>query len=214
MSHLTKKHKIAAGVLAVFGMFVIVMWVRQFRQNINAPFSFYKESANQQNTDTSCTGSGCGGNNEEDLRFTDSDKDGLFDWDELNIYGTSPYLEDSDSDGFNDKDEIDKGADPNCPEGKDCYETDKEPLKAEESDSNKDAMNQNDDLLNNLINQNSSDPATNQALELQNILSGQLNSASDLRRILIEFGMDKETLDKISDEDLLESYKETIKTTE
>lgn len=56
----------------------------------------------------------------EDVYNTDTDGDTIPDWEELNIYGTSPYLADSDGDGFNDKQEIDKKTDPNCPEGKEC----------------------------------------------------------------------------------------------
>jgi len=57
---------------------------------------------------------------ETKLKMMDTDEDGLNDWDEMNVYGTSPYLADSDSDGVNDLDEIKKGTDPNCPAGKTC----------------------------------------------------------------------------------------------
>lgn len=57
------------------------------------------------------------------LRQKDTDKDGLNDYDELNVYNTSPYLSDTDSDGYDDKTEIDNNQDPNCPAGKICDET-------------------------------------------------------------------------------------------
>ena len=44
----------------------------------------------------------------------DTDFDTVSDYDELNIYKTSPYLEDSDSDGLTDDAEISTGQDPNC----------------------------------------------------------------------------------------------------
>ena len=50
----------------------------------------------------------------------DTDQDGIPDAQELQVYKTSPFLEDSDSDGILDKEEIAKGTDPNCPEGVDC----------------------------------------------------------------------------------------------
>lgn len=53
-------------------------------------------------------------------KITDTDTDGLSDWDELNTYGTSPYLADSDSDGVGDSEELKASTDPNCPKGKDC----------------------------------------------------------------------------------------------
>ena len=55
------------------------------------------------------------------LSQKDTDQDGLSDFDELNIYGTSPYLPDSDSDGISDQQEIARGADPNCPQGNNCF---------------------------------------------------------------------------------------------
>jgi len=51
---------------------------------------------------------------------SDTDQDGLSDYDELYLYYTSPYLEDSDSDGFSDFEEIQKNYDPNCPQGTVC----------------------------------------------------------------------------------------------
>ena len=53
-------------------------------------------------------------------RVLDTDEDGLTDWEEANLFGTSAYLADSDSDGIDDKDEIDQGTDPNCEQGKTC----------------------------------------------------------------------------------------------
>ena len=53
-------------------------------------------------------------------RNTDTDKDGLNDFDEINLYGTSPYIADTDSDGLGDQNEVESGTDPNCPRGQDC----------------------------------------------------------------------------------------------
>ena len=51
---------------------------------------------------------------------TDTDVDGLPDWEEMNIYNSSPFLADTDGDGFDDKQEVDNKTNPNCPEGKQC----------------------------------------------------------------------------------------------
>lgn len=51
---------------------------------------------------------------------TDTDGDGLTDYFETNIYGTSIYLPDTDSDGFSDKEEVDSGNNPLCPAGEVC----------------------------------------------------------------------------------------------
>lgn len=56
----------------------------------------------------------------EKLKQKDTDDDGISDYDELYKTRTSPYLKDSDGDGTTDKAEIDKGNDPNCPQGKVC----------------------------------------------------------------------------------------------
>lgn len=57
------------------------------------------------------------------LRNKDTDGDGLNDYDELYVYGTSPYLEDTDSDGYLDRIEIETGNNPNCPAGQKCLAT-------------------------------------------------------------------------------------------
>lgn len=51
------------------------------------------------------------------LKQKDTDGDGLSDYDEIYIYGTSPYLADTDGDGVSDYDEIQMGRDPLCPGG-------------------------------------------------------------------------------------------------
>lgn len=49
------------------------------------------------------------------LKTTDSDKDGLSDYDEVVTYKSNPNLRDSDGDGFQDKAEVDAGYNPNGP---------------------------------------------------------------------------------------------------
>jgi hypothetical protein len=56
----------------------------------------------------------------EASKVTDTDGDGLVDYDELYVYQTSPYLTDSDSDGYDDEQEVFSGNDPNCPMGRKC----------------------------------------------------------------------------------------------
>lgn len=50
----------------------------------------------------------------------DTDSDGLSDFDETEIFFTSPYLADSDSDGQTDAAEVKAGSDPNCIPGQQC----------------------------------------------------------------------------------------------
>lgn len=51
---------------------------------------------------------------------TDTDGDGITDYDEVNIFSTSMYLKDSDGDGLSDDKEIKNGTNPNCAEGTNC----------------------------------------------------------------------------------------------
>ena len=113
---LTREQKFSAGLLCIIGVSAIAFSVVRLRSAIIRPFT----TPVQQLVDLKKRM----GPSEQDLaeqqRRTDTDGDGVSDWDELNIYKTSPYLRDSDSDGDQDNLEIAKGTDPNCPKGKTC----------------------------------------------------------------------------------------------
>ena len=96
---------------AVLALFAVVFGFMRLGQNIKLTFSS-GENGEPQTNDAILE--------ETKLKVIDTDEDGLNDWDELNVYGTSPYLADSDSDNLKDMDEIKKGTDPNCPAGKVC----------------------------------------------------------------------------------------------
>ncbi|MEA3464228.1 MAG: hypothetical protein U9R14_04120 [Patescibacteria group bacterium] len=212
---LGKGQKIAAAFLAVFAVLVIIMWAGQFKKNISEPFA-YKGGSSDKQTNV-CQGPGCQEDSEESLKNKDTDGDGLSDWDELYFYNTSPYLEDSDSDGFIDKQEVDNDQDPNCPAGRDCYgsgivEGD-EGVVSDKSDS------QNSSSLNSLLDQfnvtgenqsglSQTGPGAG-ANELEALFGAEMNAAT-LRQLLLEHGMDKKILDKISDEQLMESFGEMM----
>lgn len=107
---------IAGGIL-FFGLAAVVLGFLQFRYNINSHFiqsvpeiSLDRDAINNPD-DPDLLG----------LRQKDTDLDGLSDYDELYLYQSSPYLKDSDSDGISDPDEIAAGTDPNCKTGEDCF---------------------------------------------------------------------------------------------
>jgi len=200
---LNKNQKIAAASLAVFAVFILVLWFAQLRSNIYGPFNG-SVSQNQVAVDEQ--------NSDEALKTKDTDRDGLSDYDELNIYKTSPYLEDTDSDGFKDGEEIKKGFDPNCPQGRTCTETGliEESGGGQASTAPASANN----VLNNLLNQfGAAKPSAPTNSGSADLSSGQLDvfeniDAASLRQLLIKAGMQKEVLDKISDAELMKSYGE------
>ena len=193
---LGKNQKIAVAILGVLAVIVIIAWMAQLKKSINSPFAYNPTETTE--TASTCEGPEC----QESLKTKDTDGDGLTDWDELNIYETSPYLEDSDSDGIFDKEEINSGADPNCPAGRDCSA-----LANISSESSEEASSTELDLN---LGSTGEELTSDQEKILQDILGGQID-ASALREMLLESGMDKDLLNQISDEDLLASYKEVLK---
>lgn len=124
---------------------------------------------------------------------SDTDYDGLSDYDELYFYGTSPYIEDTDSDGYLDKEEIDAGEDPNCVRGRLCGgEIIKQP-------------NVNFEFLETI-----EDPG-----ELPDPMEAAKNiKAPELRGLLKNAGLPDDVLSQISDNELEKLYEDTLQQTE
>lgn len=207
---LGRNQKIAAAVLGVFAIMAFGMWLAQLKQSINEPFAYHPAENQSAATDQE--------QNAEDLKSKDTDKDGLSDYDELNVYKTSPYLEDSDSDGYPDKQEVDNNQDPNCPVGRDCagagiVDGDTAVV------NNTAASGDQQDLTNNLLQQFNAASSSNSSSALQQpaasvnmqALTGGAMDAATLRQLLLEHGMQKEMLDQISDQDLMASFNEMMK---
>lgn len=134
----------------------------------------------------------------EKQKTTDSDSDGLMDYDELYIYKTSPYLADSDSDGFDDKQEIFSGNDPNCPEGKVCSNS--YALVEVEGDSQ---TNGTASFLSSVF---GVDAARLNGQTLENVEDVEAffakMSSEEVRSMLISQGVPKETVDALADEQI------------
>ena len=118
------------------------------------------------------------------LSKKDTDQDELSDYDELYLYGTSPYLPDSDSDGVSDKREIATGADPTCGKNGSCFRSLNGVLDAE--------ANQ--------------DKTKNQSLYIDS--QSQLQQ---LRKALSLSGMSEDELQKLNDEQLIAAYQAALK---
>ena len=125
----------------------------------------------------------------QELKNLDTDKDSLSDYDELNIYHTSPFIEDSDSDGDLDNNEVASGEDPNCPKGKNCFSSvfaTTTPGADEQANSL---------FTNNLLGGNT---------------AGILGNAFDIRKELGNLGVPSQLFQNISDDELLKLYTETL----
>ena len=211
---LHKHQKIAAIVLGFFSLLVLVLMIIQFRHNIYAPFSYAVAPA-------STVAPGQDLSSVAALKNKDTDGDGLSDYDEIYVYHTSPYLEDTDGDGFSDYEEVKNGTDPNCPAGQTCTSS---PLTNSNQIVSPDMLASSSTASiyngsgydmsagaadnNPSLNITSSTDATAE----QNLLNGQSDPQA-LRQLLLEGGMDKATLDKISDTDLIKSYQDTLSST-
>jgi hypothetical protein len=217
---MAKNQKIIVISLGVFAFFILIFWATSLKNTIYSPFQI------KENKDSGL--SVTDQNSDEALRSKDTDKDGISDFDELNIYKTSPYLPDTDGDGATDNNEIKSGADPNCPAGRVCGGVD--PLYSETAKAtgtavtaNQDQTAQDADKLEALLKAQNETQAT-QASSSQpsqglnsdlyiKILNGTVD-AKTLRELMAAQGMKKEQLDKISDEKLLQTYKDSLNKTQ
>jgi hypothetical protein len=193
------KQKTRLIFLGIFTVAILVFWTLQMQANIKGPLQLGDEystlSKNNTNNIGTCTGPDCLADTE--LRDKDTDKDFLSDWEELNIYGTSPYLDDSDSDGIFDKEEIDAGTDPNCAKGTNC---DVEVINPEPE---KDITAELNDLSENIS------VSEGDKERLEKAMTGNIDVES-LRMLMIESGIDQEMVDSFSDEELMTIYQETL----
>lgn len=144
-----------------------------------------------------------------ELRTKDTDQDGLHDYDEIYVWRTSAYLPDTDSDGYSDKTEIDSGNDPNCPSGRTCpralVET---PLEGTASAEASGSVSASPDSF---IPPQTAAELFGSASDFGN-LSAILTSLppDEIRALLIQYGVSKETVDALPDSTLVELYRQSI----
>jgi hypothetical protein len=213
---LAKEQKIAAGVFAVCGIIVLSLSVRQVYTNIANPFTVAKSQfeESQRAIDTLNPGAR---ELAESMR-RDTDGDGLSDYAEEKVYGTSPYLRDTDGDRTPDNVELAYGENPNCASGNDCPPP--------TIDLSLVSVTSTDLLNSTLLQGNPNDlyaafqKGINQQKDTIQLTTGSTSTlleptlvreASAIRKVLAESGkVDAEFLDGLSDAQLLQLYDEAL----
>jgi hypothetical protein len=198
-NRLTQQQKTGFVLLLVFGVLAVTLGFMQMRNGIYSPFatrtiadggreisSFYDDKTRLQQIDT--------------------DQDSLNDYEELEFYGTSPYLPDTDSDGLDDNVEIEQGTDPLCPEGDDCRAS-AEPLPPT-------TLEIESPLLDTLATPADFvvDASTGLPVASSTDLGGTLSDPAAIRQLLLSTGsVTPSQLEAIDDEALLELVKNILK---
>jgi hypothetical protein len=182
---LSPERKAGLGMLIMVAFLAVGLGVMQIRNTLYAPFALNSEAPSGLSEVV---------NDVESLRFRDTDRDGLNDYDESFVYHTSRYLADTDGDGKNDHDEVLAGTDALCFGGNDCSG----PL----ANSGYVPVSTTTAAL--VINGQSS--TTVAMPDVQSIV----NDPKQLRELLAQSGVDKAALDKISDSDLLQAAQDWL----
>lgn len=191
------KEKAMILFLAVAGVFVFAFGALSFNKNVKKPFllkSINLDAILDQDKALDIT--------------KDTDLDGLTDFDELNLYFTSAYLEDTDSDGKLDSEEIETGTDPNCPEGKECG-VEPRIVESDEFDLFGDLGIEQD--LQSFLFENEVAPDNSlNLLDSAGAVRADL-PPEEIRAILRAGGIEDEMLKNLSDSDIAVIYQESLK---
>ena len=186
----------------VFSLFAVIFGVIQLSQNLKITVPLDDSGQTNQVAEF----------DEAKLRVLDTDEDGLTDWEELNVHGTSPYLADSDSDGTSDREEIALATDPNCPQGRVCGSEIIQVLEdLQEQGYSEPVIEELDPVISDapLVQDFSSDSqAALDALE-----AGTTPTPSQIRSLLQDSGIPAEQLVDTSDEDLIQLFLEVAEQT-
>lgn len=131
---------------------------------------------------------------EKTLKQQDTDNDGLSDYEEIYIYGTSAFLEDTDGDGLSDSQEIKAGTDPLCAKGDICG-----------SDEREKDLAQKEMLIDNVYISDEESGLADFNKELSEIDIANMDP-NFLRQALIDSGAPVEEIESLSDEEVVTLY--------
>lgn len=194
-----KKEKIILGLFVIIGLFSILLIIFQMGSHLALgvvePTDKTREEA-QGDLQAAL-----------ELQKKDTDQDGLSDFEELQVYNTSPYLADSDSDGFTDKQELEASEDPNCPRGQVCTSVTLDQSGSDtedEFDSVFGGLFDTENLIPELLANDGTPPAIDNA-DIASLINGINRGAlspDDIRAALLQFGMSQDEISKFTDEEL------------
>lgn len=200
---LSHEQKAAFVLLMFLGLGGVVLGFLSFGANIRRPFEI---QIARYTGDTYLTSSQKEAKEEEAMKTTDTDKDGLMDYDERYVFKTSPYLTDTDSDGVDDRAEVFAGSDPNCPRGKDCGRSIASADAASGTSADPNA------LLGTIPDSPFSQGLADVNLSSTDDLMTFFNSLStdQIRQALEESGVPKETLDAMDDDTVRQVFNDAV----
>lgn len=206
---LAKEQKISAGILALCGVVALGLSVQRINASIRDPFTVSRAQLDQAKLTVNALDPAQ--QEEAAAKRRDTDGDGISDWDEQNVFHTSPYLRDTDGDGIPDNVEIAMVTNPNCATGKTCA--------AGQLDVS--GLASSTDIFSNLPKTDSNQlfasfqrgiNAQKQQLQDNGNTSTQLEQAlvrdpAEIRKVLLLTGkIDQKTLDQVTDAQLLDLY--------
>lgn len=200
--------RFAMVVLILLIMVTLVFGVASLLQSIQGPFrASGNQSASQAESTSTQSAAAVQLSQEmakERLKTIDTDGDGFFDYDEIYVYHTSPYLKDTDSDGYDDKQEVTTGHDPNCPAGTVCNALPPTVAASTSTASVPQGFTGLDSLL------QGTDPATSPP-SLQDAIS-QLENLTpvQVRQVLVQNGIPQAQLQGLDDAMLMQLYTKSL----
>ncbi len=183
----TKEQKVVFSIIVATGCIALLLGGFYLVRHISSPF-FIEYSGemylSQEQQDALLL---------QEQQNKDTDSDGLTDYDELYVHGSSPYLMDTDGDGYTDPTEISNGTNPACALGSDCEDEYTESL-----------LNLFDDVL-------PDDSTTENITSLEDIQKAMHElTIEEIRSLLIDAGADEEELAGITDDDLQAMFLEVM----
>ncbi|MFA5935973.1 MAG: hypothetical protein WC787_03935 [Patescibacteria group bacterium] len=212
---LAKEQKISAGILAVCGLIAMGLSVERLSASIRDPFTVSRETFDsaKRTLDKIDPSKRL----EDESRRRDTDGDGLSDYDEENLFQTSPYLADTDGDGSPDNVELALGQNPNCGAGETCASalidvsglaSSSSPFLFGQQPNSADSFYA---AFQRGVNASKASIASESGSTSTNLEQGLVRDANEIRKVLLESGkVDAKLLEKITDAQLLELYDNAV----